>query len=191
MARLGAVTAVIVLVLGMMAILPLGQGRTALPPSAFGPSSAPGAGDPSAPDQVIPSNEPIAGDSGAPGEPVILSPGDGFTMPDDPTVEVAVIDVRASPVNGGTQVEVGVMYRNTGTDPFVVDPTAWNLLASDGEFVAMVGVSGHELKTSPLPPASTRSARLQGIVHAAVDDTFVSYSNAAGDVLFAVPANGS
>jgi uncharacterized membrane protein len=191
MARLGAVTAVIVVVLGLMAILPLGQGRTALPPSAFGPSSAPGAAGPSAPDEVLPSNEPIAGDSGAPGEPVILSPGDGFTMPDDPTVEVAVTDVRASPVNGGTRVEVGVMYRNTGTDPFVVDPTAWNLLASDGEFVAMVGVNGHELQTSPLAPASTRSARLQGIVHAAVDDTFVSYSNAAGDVLFAVPANGS
>ena len=191
--RLAATTALIVAVLAATAILPLGQGRTALTPTQLGPSSIPGSvgpgfGEPAASDKQSAGESSGPGGSVVPGDPAILSPGQTFMLLDDPSIEIAVTDVKVGRAAGRSRIEAGVSYRNTGSRPFLVDPVAWNLLAADGEFAAMTSVRGHELVASSLGPGATRAARLEATVTAAPEETFVSYSDAGGDILFVVPA---
>ena len=194
--RIAAATVVVVLVLALTAILPLGQGRTALTPTALGPSSVPGSLGPGSGEPVS-SDKQVAGHSAQPAgsagltEPTILARGQPFKLPGDALIEITVTDVNVSSAPPGTRVAVDISYRNAGFTSFAVDPAAWNLLASDGEFVPMTSVVGHELDVSSLAPGATRAARLAAVVAARPQDTFVSYSDPSGNVLFAIAANGS
>jgi hypothetical protein len=191
-AALAAVTAVIVLALGLTAVLPLGQGRSALPPEAFGPSSIPGASGPEPSDEGPFPSEPSASGplaSGPVTEPVILAAGEPFVLAaDGSSIEVTVSRLTTTAASGGHRVTIEVTYRNKGPGTFVVDPTSWSLIAADGEDVALAPLATHGLEPGSLASGATRSGGLDGVVKAPLDQVFVSYTDADDVLSFVVPA---
>ena len=191
-AALAAVTAVIVLALGLTAVLPLGQGRTALSPEAFGPSSIPGASGAEPSDgEPFPSDASASGPpaSGGVAEPVILRPGEPFALSaDGSSIDVTVSRVTTTAVSGGHRVTIEVTYRNKGPGAFVVDPTSWSLIAADGEDVALAPLTTRGLEPGSLASGASRSGGLDGVVKAPLDQVFVSYTDADDVLSFVVPA---
>ncbi len=200
-AWLSAATSVIVLALIATAVVPLGQGRAALPAEQFGPSSAPGIGtEQSPPDNIpLPSDGPAASDepagsdeptpSAAPDDPEILSPGESYLLSTDgESLELVVSSIEATKVTGGYRVTATVSYRNKGTTAVNVDPTAWSLLTSGGEDVSLRPAATDGLVAGDLLAGSRRSGRLVGTVKAKPADTFLGFTDENDVLVFVVPA---
>jgi uncharacterized membrane protein len=182
--------AVTVAALAATAILPLGQGRAALPESVFEPLPSPGSIGAS-PSRGIPS----ASDGAPPSDaidPVVLAAGDIFVLETGTsTVAITIDAVDVEPAGADTTVTIGVTYENDGPAPFIVELAAWTLLAASGEDLVMRPTETGGLQAARLAAGQTSSGRLTATVSATPDDTFVTYTDSAGTLVLVVPANGS
>jgi uncharacterized membrane protein len=182
--------ALIVVALAATAVMPLGQGRSALPVERFGPSSVPGG-----PSDEAPSGDPGASDgatgSGEPG-PAILSKGDTYQLAaNGSSIDVTIDDVKAKAASGRTSVSVMVTLRNEGPSDYDTDPTAWGLVTSGGENITMQPTTSGGLVAKTLGVGATEAGELHAEVKASAADTFVTFTDADGVVAFAVAADGT
>ncbi len=106
-------------------------------------------------------------------------------------MSLTVTTIEREKVAAGTVLTFEVDVRNDGATPFAVDPSAWALITGRGEQVALEPTAGNGLVAGDLDPGGTQSGSLAGVVRAAVDDAFITYTDASGTLRFAVPANGS
>jgi hypothetical protein len=182
--------AVIVAALAATAVMPLGQGRSALPVERFGPSSVPGG-----PSDRPPSGDPGASDgpvgSGEPG-PAIISKGETYQLAaNGASVAVTIDDVKSTAASGRTRVTVKLTVRNEGPSTYDTDPTAWALVTSGGESVTMQATAAGGLVAKTLDAGGAEVGELAGDVRASAADTFVTFTDADGVVAFAVAADGT
>jgi hypothetical protein len=105
-------------------------------------------------------------------------------------VEITVTSVVPTKVAGQTRVTIGVTYRNIGPDVFTVDPNAWGLLASTGDSVVMRPTSTGGIASGALGVGATRTGELVGSITTTPQETFVTYTDAAGVLTFALSASG-
>jgi uncharacterized membrane protein len=187
---IGVATGLTVVALLAAAVLPLGSGRAALPRDSFGPLPSASAITGEVPSGPGPSVGP--GPSARSREPEILAADDPFALTAGGTsVEVVVTSVDAVPTSDGTRVTVELTYRNEGPSEFAPDRAAWHLLASSGEDIPMLETAPGSFPTAPLAAGETSTGALTGTVHAGPDDTFVTFLDDLGELLFVVAANGS
>jgi uncharacterized membrane protein len=190
---LAAIAGAITIALAATAILPLGSARNALPNEVFVPSAGPGASSGGSPSSSAfgPSEEPTASDT-TPG-PKILSTGEPFLLAagaGSGSVEVTVTSLVPTKVAGQTRVTIGVTYRNIGPGIFAVDPNAWGLLASTGDSAVMGPTSTGGIAAGALDVGATRTGELVGSITTTPQETFVTYTDAAGVLTFALSAGG-
>jgi hypothetical protein len=199
LAGVGLGAAVVALALTATAVLPLGQGRSALPIENLGSSAVPGL--PS--DQQPPDNAPLPTDarasdnrasaSDANAQPDVVSEGSPYllTTGDGATIEITVTSITHVTVATKTALTVTVEYRNDGGSPFTIDPAAWSLVTARGEDVQLQPTAGNGLESQDLDPGASATGRLGGTVRASLDDTFIAFTGPDGVLTFAVPANGT
>jgi hypothetical protein len=176
--------ALTVAALAATAILPLGQGRAALPQSVFEPSASPGGRPGSSP----PSSDDPSPSGGV--EPAVLATGDIWVLRMGPaTVAITIGSLDVRPEGGATSVTIEVTYENDGPGDIDIDLSAWTLIAGSGEDVAMQPTAQGGLAGTRLAPGATASGRLTATVQAPPNDAYVTYSDAAGTLVFIVPAS--
>jgi uncharacterized membrane protein len=194
-AVLATATALIALALVVTAILPLGQGRTALAPTVLDPSALPGVAsgppvdEPSGGGQS--STEPTPESSDATGEPVVVDLGEPFELDaGGSTVQITVDDLHATTTSSGTRVTARVSYHNDGPNAFVVDPSSWSLLTADGQNVALELTKSGPLEAGDLAPGARRGGGLQAVVSASPETIFLAYTDPNDALVFIVPTGG-
>ncbi|HET7473296.1 MAG TPA: YibE/F family protein [Candidatus Limnocylindrales bacterium] len=186
---LPASTAVIAIALVLTVTLPLGGTRAPLRQDTFGPSSVPGG--------IAGSIAPSAGtDLGGPSaptrsaEPTIIATGEPYVMlVGDTVIDVTVQSIKAARSSAGWLVSVEVEYEVEGPGSFTVDASAWSLITTAGEDVALDPSAEGGLRSGPLGEGQTRRGSLEGTVSSGPTETFATYTDVDGTVAFAIPVD--
>ena len=143
----------------------------------------------------IPTDEPVASEPGASepaANPDIVSEGSPYVISiGGDSLEITVTSIAHRTTTSGRRLTIDVRYRNDGPDPFDVDPSAWSLITSRGEDVALQLPPSGGLEAGDLAAGSTRSGHLEATVRDKITNTFITFTDPDGTVRFAVPADGS